>query len=158
MQKTTRCPNCEHPSPVDASVCYCGYDFALQDMAPNHQVRMSFPKIWWSFDGRIDRTTFLIVGALTNGIFHSFWWSCFFLAVLGQETFTRTIIALVIWMAVYALMGVWPGFALVTKRLHDTNRPGKMSLVGLVPVANLWLTVCMLLPGTRGPNDYGPQP
>ena len=45
------------------------------------------------------------------------------------------------------------------QRLHDLNWSAWMLLLHLVPVANLVLTLLMLLmPGTPGPNKYGPPP
>ena len=45
------------------------------------------------------------------------------------------------------------------QRLHDLNWSAWMLLLHLVPVANLVLTLMMLLmPGTPGPNKYGPPP
>ena len=45
------------------------------------------------------------------------------------------------------------------QRLHDLNWSAWMLLLHVVPVANLVLTLMMLLmPGTPGPNKYGPPP
>ena len=45
------------------------------------------------------------------------------------------------------------------QRLHDLNWSAWMLLLHLVPVANLVLSLMMLLmPGTPGPNKYGPPP
>lgn len=45
------------------------------------------------------------------------------------------------------------------QRLHDLNWSAWMLLLHLVPLANLVLTLMMLLaPGTPGPNKYGPPP
>lgn len=45
------------------------------------------------------------------------------------------------------------------QRLHDLNWSAWMLLLHLVPVANLVLALMMLLmPGTHGPNKYGPPP
>lgn len=45
------------------------------------------------------------------------------------------------------------------QRLHDINWSAWMLLLHLVPVANLVLSLMMLLmPGTPGPNKYGPPP
>ena len=45
------------------------------------------------------------------------------------------------------------------QRLHDLNWSAWMLLLHLVPIANLVLCLMMLLmPGTPGPNKYGPPP
>jgi uncharacterized membrane protein YhaH (DUF805 family) len=84
-----------------------------------------------------------------------------------------------------ALIGVAtliPSIAVGVRRLHDTNRSGWWMLIGVVPyalmiglflsgnlvlagtmslvtiVCALGLLVLMLLEGTKGPNNYGPDP
>lgn len=68
--------------------------------------------------------------------------------------------------AVYALAIFIPGIALVVRRLHDRDMSGwwyaGFVLAGLVPmlgfVSSIALLVLMLLPGTSGPNRFGPDP
>ena len=56
---------------------------------------------------------------------------------------------------VYFILGLRMG----AQRLHDLNWSAWMLLLHLVPVANLVLSLMMLLmPGTPGPNKYGPPP
>lgn len=66
-------------------------------------------------------------------------------AVLGQAG----VIALVLmWVALLAI-----GLMLTIQRSHDFNTTGWLSLLMLVPLANL---VFWFIPGTDGPNRYGP--
>ena len=61
----------------------------------------------------------------------------------------------------YATWGLmWPLIALSAKRWHDINRSGWFVLVNLVPaIGQLVALVCNgFLPGTRGPNRFGPDP
>lgn len=51
-----------------------------------------------------------------------------------------------------------PMIACGIRRLHDTNRSGWFMLLGLVPIANIVLLVFLCTEGTRGPNQYGPDP
>lgn len=52
-----------------------------------------------------------------------------------------------------------PSIAVGVRRLHDTDRSGWWILIGLVPiVGGLVLLVFYVLEGTRGPNQYGPDP
>lgn len=70
-----------------------------------------------------------------------------------------------------------PQFAVSVRRLHDTNRSGWWVLLGFVPVATLLLSrttgigilnilavvalvliYFFVLEGTKGPNQYGPDP
>lgn len=46
-------------------------------------------------------------------------------------------------------------FMLAIQRSHDFNSSGWMSLLILIPLVSL---VFLFIPGTKGNNDYGPQP
>lgn len=48
---------------------------------------------------------------------------------------------------------------LVIQRLHDTDKPGYYSLALFLPcVNNLLILWALFVPGTNGPNTYGPNP
>lgn len=50
-------------------------------------------------------------------------------------------------------------FVLVSKRCHDLGLPGSYVLLLAVPLVGLfWLVALLVLPGTAGPNLYGPAP
>jgi len=58
-----------------------------------------------------------------------------------------------------ALALVIPSFAVGIRRLHDTERSGWWMLIGFIPlIGALVLIYFFVLEGTRGPNDYGPDP
>lgn len=59
----------------------------------------------------------------------------------------------------YAIGIIIPNLALIVRRLHDTNRSGWNFLFSLIPLAGaIIMLVFMTEEGTRGPNDYGPDP
>lgn len=59
----------------------------------------------------------------------------------------------------FALASFIPALALSVRRLHDQGRSGWMLLLGLIPFfGGFVLLVFMCLEGTRGPNQYGPDP
>ncbi|MBY9066993.1 DUF805 domain-containing protein [Hyphomonas sp. WL0036] len=62
----------------------------------------------------------------------------------------------------YYLAILIPGIALMVRRLHDVNLSGWIILGALVPILNilvgLGLFIVCLIPGTAGPNKYGPDP
>lgn len=69
-------------------------------------------------------------------------------------------------VGIYALAAFIPNLALNVRRLHDRNMSGWFLLLlivlSAVPFIGIlvsigWL-VLMLLPGTPGPNKYGPDP
>lgn len=47
---------------------------------------------------------------------------------------------------------------LTVRRLHDTDREGWWYLLAFVPFGSIVLLVFTILPGTPGPNRYGPVP
>lgn len=59
-----------------------------------------------------------------------------------------------------ALLLCYPALAITTKRWHDRNKSGWWSLIGLVPlIGAIWALVDTgILPGTDGPNRFGPDP
>ena len=126
---------------------------------------MTIGKIWFSFEGRISRST---------------WWMKYFLPILGitigigildmivgveffllePDPFTGypgLVIGLLslIWMLPY----LWISLAAGAKRLHDRNHSGWWQLLWLVPVLGwIYLFVVLgFLRGTVGPNRFGPD-
>jgi uncharacterized membrane protein YhaH (DUF805 family) len=104
-----------------------------------------------SFDGRVNRAPFWIVS--------------FVMAIVGMVV--ATVIAFVIGgelggilaFAAYVVIYLWPALAVSIKRAHDRGRSGWFTLVGLVPILNIWWLVEIgFLRGTPGSNQYGPNP
>ncbi len=59
---------------------------------------------------------------------------------------------------VYSLAVLVPSIAVGVRRLHDTNRSGWMLLLCLIPCVGLVVLYWMILEGTPGENQYGPNP
>ena len=59
---------------------------------------------------------------------------------------------------IYLAVFLIPTIAVAVRRLHDQDKSGWLVLLQLVPIANIVLLVFMFLPGTVGPNQYGPDP
>jgi uncharacterized membrane protein YhaH (DUF805 family) len=52
-----------------------------------------------------------------------------------------------------------PYLAVGARRLHDTGRSGWWLLIGLIPIIGaIVLLIFFVLEGTKGPNEYGPDP
>jgi uncharacterized membrane protein YhaH (DUF805 family) len=105
------------------------------------------------FDGRARRKEFWTF-ALPNSAVA---FVLYLIAVLVNN-FTFTII-------LYSIVGIaylailLPTLAVGVRRLHDTGRPGTFLLLALIPiVGGIILLVFMATEGTRGPNQYGPDP
>ncbi|MCB1171245.1 MAG: DUF805 domain-containing protein [Leptospiraceae bacterium] len=59
----------------------------------------------------------------------------------------------------YILAVMLPALGVTIRRLHDTGKSGWMFLVVFIPLAGpIWLLVLMVLEGTQGDNEYGPDP
>jgi uncharacterized membrane protein YhaH (DUF805 family) len=58
------------------------------------------------------------------------------------------VLAMAAWVALIVI-----GFMLTIQRCHDFNMSGWLALLMLVPLANL---VFLFIPGTDGPNRFGP--
>lgn len=62
-------------------------------------------------------------------------------------------------LMVFLLGSFVPSLAVTVRRLHDTDRSGWMMLISLVPlVGPIAMLVFMFSEGTRGENQYGPDP
>lgn len=68
---------------------------------------------------------------------------------------TALVIAGVLMLVVLILL-FFPQLALTVRRLHDSDKSGWWYLLSLVPFGGLVVLVFTLLPGTPGPNRYGP--
>ena len=65
---------------------------------------------------------------------------------------------LVLYIA-YGLAVLLPSLGVAIRRLHDTNRSGWWWLLGVIPVVGpIVLIVFYATEGTRGENQYGPDP
>ena len=58
------------------------------------------------------------------------------------------------------LASIYPALALYAKRWHDRDKSGWWSLIVLVPlIGAVWAIIELgILEGTRGANQYGPDP
>jgi uncharacterized membrane protein YhaH (DUF805 family) len=51
-----------------------------------------------------------------------------------------------------------PSLALTFRRLHDSEKSAWWMLISLIPLGGIVLLVFYVLPGTTGPNKFGPDP
>ena len=60
---------------------------------------------------------------------------------------------------IYGLAVFIPGIAVTIRRLHDTDRSGWWLLICFIPlIGAIWLLVLLVIDGTSGQNQYGPDP
>lgn len=70
---------------------------------------------------------------------------------------SRTPIAPILFI-LYGLFLFLPSLALAVRRLHDISLSGWWILLNWVPVGGTVVFIFMLIPGTKGENEYGPDP
>lgn len=118
----------------------------------------------FSFQGRVNRAKYWLVHIGVVVAIAVLW-----MLVVGtvdftthdpRQRFAEIRGASLLMMLPVAVVFVWSGLAISVKRWHDRNKSGWWVLIGFVPViGHLWFLIeCGLLPGTPGPNDYGPDP
>ena len=67
-------------------------------------------------------------------------------------------LALLVGMALGIILTV-AQIMLVVKRCHDIALPGSFVVLLFIPLVGLaWLVALLFIPGTAGPNLYGPEP
>jgi uncharacterized membrane protein YhaH (DUF805 family) len=115
---------------------------------------MDWKYLLTSFDGRINRSKFWagIVALIAIGIIAEL-----IDVVLGLQVGPYGVgpISLIVGLAsIYFVLAVY------AKRWHDRDKSGWWSLIVLVPViGGIWILVELgMLEGTRGANQYGPDP
>lgn len=87
-------------------------------------------------------------------------------AVSGDSEPGALVFVAAIPLIVFFLAIIIPGIALFVRRLHDQNLTGwiylGLVLGGLIPLVGLLTTIAQIvfacIPGTQGPNKYGPDP
>ncbi len=66
---------------------------------------------------------------------------------------------LLLLLGLLGLALIVPSIAVQVRRFHDQNRTGWLVLLSFIPyIGGLIVLVFMCLPGTPGPNRYGPDP
>jgi uncharacterized membrane protein YhaH (DUF805 family) len=122
---------------------------------------------FFGFQGRVRRTNFFF-GALVTGLVAAavgrHWLHVNHLRWGGDyDAFesARWSMAPGFWV-VGTIVGIgcfWAKLALTAKRWHDTGATGWLTILSFSPLIEflVFLLLC-LLPPTRGPNPYGPDP
>ncbi|MCL1598086.1 MAG: DUF805 domain-containing protein [Actinomycetia bacterium] len=104
----------------------------------------------FKFSGRINRAKFWIGLGVT--------WAIMVLAMMIAGALGNAIGWILLLIAYVAV--VWIGIAVSIKRWHDRGKPGWWIFIGLIPlVGPIWALVeTGFLEGTKGDNEYGPDP
>jgi uncharacterized membrane protein YhaH (DUF805 family) len=124
---------------------------------------MEWGWLFTSFEGRINRAKFwagVIILWLVSIIINLTIAEVFVAQYDPLQVFpTMAPLAWIVWLLA-AVAIAYMSLAVFAKRWHDRNKSGWWSLIILVPfIGSIWALVeCGCLPGTEGPNRYGPDP
>jgi uncharacterized membrane protein YhaH (DUF805 family) len=102
------------------------------------------------FDGRINRAKFWI-GAL------ALWVGYVVIGAIAGAA-NSSVLWTIAGLLYFAM--IWPSLAISIKRWHDRGKSGWWVLIALIPfIGWIWALIeTGFLEGTRGPNQYGPDP
>ncbi|WP_375396222.1 DUF805 domain-containing protein [uncultured Sphingomonas sp.] len=113
------------------------------------------------FQGRSSRSEYWMF-ALGIVILYALMAGLLALVVAGMPRGGGTMAVVYLLYAVFAivLLGlIVPSIAVQVRRLHDQDKTGWLVLIGLIPyLGGIVVLVLMCLPGTKGPNKFGPDP
>ncbi len=116
----------------------------------NYNGRASRSEFWWFylFTILLVIAVFVLGGAIAGTMGGS------------DRSDTSNIIGAVIGILflLYFLAIFFPTLSLIIRRLHDSDKSGFFLLLAFIPFGGIVLLVFYCLPGTVGPNKYGPDP
>lgn len=100
-----------------------------------------------TFDGRAPRSEF-------------WWWTLFtILANFVAVAIDAAILGMPAIQVIVALGLILPGIAVGIRRLHDLDKSGWWYLLVFVPIVGALILIFFFIqPGTRGGNQFGPDP
>lgn len=101
--------------------------------------------LFLQFDGRINRAKWwlgVVILWVVEGI----------LAGITRDNTTL--------LGLLGLVFLWPALAVGIKRFHDRDKSGWWVLIALIPIIGFfWILIELgMLEGTKGPNQFGPDP
>lgn len=88
-----------------------------------------------------------------------YWWYVLANVIVNIVLFMiDSVIGFQVFSGIYGLAVLIPSIAVAIRRLHDVEKSGWFLLLAIVPLANFYLIYLLVIEGTRGPNEYGPDP
>ena len=110
---------------------------------------MSFGQLYFSFEGRISRSTYWLKGFLPM-------FAIAIVVAIVDVIATAGGVLFIIWY----LIAIWPGLAITAKRWHDRDKSAWWILIVFIPIIGpIWYLVEVgFIKGTDGENRFGPDP
>jgi uncharacterized membrane protein YhaH (DUF805 family) len=123
-----------------------------------HDKKLTPLEILFSFEGRIARLDYWLYslipfGIMTLGIL-------ILLPIDGKNryAYNPSILTLLVFLIIWGI-GIWISLAVQAKRWHDIDRSAWWILLNIIPYAGIIVFFILgFLPGTVGPNRFGPDP
>jgi uncharacterized membrane protein YhaH (DUF805 family) len=123
-------------------------------LVESEYVQPTLAQFLFSPYGRISRSQYWLKWIVPYLVIYVVLW----LLVLATQSSGAGILFSVI-LLIFALGAIWPGIAIIVKRVHDRDWPWPFILLLAVPIVSLWPAIeIMFLRGTIGPNRFGPDP
>ena len=113
---------------------------------------MDYQTLFLSAQGRLNRKAYWI-GAVIIFV------ADVILTLLGLAA--REHIGILYWIfTLLTIALIYPGLCIAIKRFHDRDKSGWWVLIALIPlIGAIWYIIEVgFLPGTKGSNQYGPDP
>jgi uncharacterized membrane protein YhaH (DUF805 family) len=118
-----------------------------------------FFKRYTDFQGRSRRAEYWWVYLFNLIIILVLYMIMIFIGGMAQGEMNILGILCMIIILLYSLAVLIPGLAIAFRRMHDRDMSAWWLLLGLIPyLGGIILLVMFALPGTAGPNKFGPDP
>ncbi|MDB5488714.1 MAG: yhaH [Reyranella sp.] len=116
----------------------------------------------FSFQGRVNRAPYWYVHLIIVAVEVAFLTAIMVPVILANdpELLADSAVAINLVGALIFIPMFWISLAVTVKRCHDRDKSGWWMLIMLVPlIGGIWFIIDVgFLPGTPGPNRFGPDP
>ncbi|NLK86130.1 MAG: DUF805 domain-containing protein [Clostridiaceae bacterium] len=83
----------------------------------------------------------------------------FYIIFAAAASIIDSIIGTYLISPILSLALLVPSLAVLVRRLHDIGKSGAWFFISLIPlIGSIWLLILLATEGTRGDNQYGPDP
>ena len=115
-----------------------------------------------SFDGRLNRWPYFYRGFVFCGVALAMVMACVALMAIfsnNSDIVAGLIVLVIMLCGLIGILSIVCGLSLSARRCHDLNHSAAMVLLFFVPFVDFFFGLYLIfMPGTAGPNQYGPDP
>lgn len=117
------------------------------------------------FEGRITRTTFWVNSIIGLCLLTVLIIGMSFFGVMATTVISSVGAGILMWLFIIMasiatlVAGLVISYSAMIRRFHDRDKSGWWSLISFIPwIGGIWILIdCGCLPGTNGPNRFGPD-